>query len=160
LQGIAEENAILMRECAMASLTSLELSMDSDADGPTLHPEMMTNVPQDIPNTASEFLSTVNETELERYQRMRQEAGTDAEASATPPPDLDTPRPGALSRALRVRSSCALYALPPAVSPVWPMAAARPVIHLLQAICITPQPVRFCAFAWQRAPAAAAAGVR
>ena len=82
-----------MRECAMASLSSLEhLPTTDEEDGPTMHPEMLEEQPRSIPDTASEFLSQINESALERYQRERKEAGSDVSSSAST--DADTPRPG------------------------------------------------------------------
>lgn len=89
LEAVAEENAILMRECAMASLAALE-SVDAEDSPVTPHPEMLDDLPTRIPDTASEFLATVNESALERYQRERSRDGAEALADID-----DAVRPGA-----------------------------------------------------------------
>jgi hypothetical protein len=109
LQAVAEENAILMRECAMASLSALE-SMessddDSDGHGLTPHPEMLDSAPLSIPDTAAEFLSNARQTTLEKYEKQR--AGEDGQAPGAPAVD-DTPRPG---EALVLLNVCAAPAL-------------------------------------------------
>ena len=97
LHNVEEENAILMRECAMASLSSLNLATDASTmglDGPTIHPEMLEDQPRSIPDTASEFLSTANETPMERFQRERQAREEAAAAESSAAPIDDKPRPG------------------------------------------------------------------
>ena len=88
---MTEENAILMRECAMASLSALD-SVDTDEGGPTPHPEMLDEMPTSIPDTATEFLANVNESALERYHRERSQT---PEAAGSPPEIDDSVRPGA-----------------------------------------------------------------
>ena len=117
LEAVAEENAILMRECAMASLSALE-STDAGDSPITPHPEMLDELPTRIPDTASEFLATVNESGLERYQRERGLEGGGAQDALA---DIDDAvRPGARRR-VRVPAASAFgldqrraeFALPP-----------------------------------------------
>lgn len=97
MQGIAEENAILMRECAMASLASvLDPAVAALKGGAplTAHPELMDSGPVTIPNTAGGFVTEASESALERFQRQR---GEDADsASAAADAALDAPRPPGL----------------------------------------------------------------
>lgn len=103
LNDVAEENAILMRECAMASLAALD-SIDTDEEEAgmalTPHPEMLDAEPGPIPDTVAEFMTRAVETDVERYHRERGEKGEDAttDASATPSTQ-DEVRPGVLSSA-------------------------------------------------------------
>lgn len=69
LQNVAEENAVLMRECAMMSLSALD-SLESDEEF-SPHPEMQDGA-MAIPDTASEFLTRASETDIERFQRERE----------------------------------------------------------------------------------------
>jgi hypothetical protein len=107
LTDVAEENAILMRECAMASLTALD-SMDTDEEeaGMTVtpHPEMLDAEPSAIPDTVAEFMSSAVETDVERYHRKRKEKGEDT-STASSSPTADEVRPGTRQSALHDRSS-------------------------------------------------------
>jgi hypothetical protein len=99
---VQEENAILMREVAMASLSSLDdAAAPAGADGPTIHPEMLEDAPRSIPDTAAEFLSTANESALERYQTERRARGMGGDSDGAAPLD-DSPRPGVLVQHLLV----------------------------------------------------------
>lgn len=96
LQEVAEENAILMRECAMASLSALQ-SLESADEGEldelvTPHPEMLPGEdPVSIPDTAAAFLKSLGGAS-ERFQNRPAEDAV----PGTPPPESDRPRPGAL----------------------------------------------------------------
>lgn len=98
LTDVAEENAILMRECAMASLAALE-SMDTDEEEAgialTPHPEMLNAEPGPIPDTVAEFMSRAAESDVERYHRERGEKGEDSSSEAATS-SVDEVRPGVL----------------------------------------------------------------
>jgi hypothetical protein len=102
LQAIAEENAILMRECAMASLVPISDVSNDDNSGRTTHPEMLDDLPITIPDTAAEFLATVNESALDRYHREQgKECGEEL-------PDIDdSVRPGESGNHVTGRGFCA-----------------------------------------------------
>ena len=98
LTDVAEENAILMRECAMQSLSALD-SVDTDEEEAgmalTPHPEMLDAEPSPIPDTVGQFMSQALETDVERYHRERGEKGEDAQSEATTS-SADEVRPGAV----------------------------------------------------------------
>ena len=102
LQAVAEENAILMRECAMASLSSAPPPPEGADEGPlpTLHPEMLEESPRSIPDTAKDFIFYANETPMERFERERDhrlaEHVPEAEEGGGAGAQSDEPRPGAL----------------------------------------------------------------
>lgn len=100
LQAVAEENAILMRECAMASLSSAPPAPAEGAhDGPlpTMHPEMLEESPRSIPDTAKDFIFYANETPMERFERERDWRQSDeAEGGSSAGTHSDEPRPGVL----------------------------------------------------------------
>lgn len=105
LQNVAEENAVLMRECAMMSLSALD-SLESD-DEFSPHPEMQDGA-MDIPDTASEFLTRASETDIERFQREREAREAAVEDSAaddlgTASSGDDAIRPGAPSSLMASR---------------------------------------------------------
>jgi len=95
LQSVAEENAVLMRECAMASLATMLDAAPRDATGAvaasTLHPEMLPEAA--IPDTVGQFVTEAGETAWERFERQRCKDGAAAAATA-PLPGEDVPRPG------------------------------------------------------------------
>lgn len=97
LQDVAEENAVLMRECAMMSLSALD-SLESD-DEFSPHPEMQDGA-MSIPDTASEFLTRASETDIERFQREREareaaESGSASDDLGAESSSDDSIRPGA-----------------------------------------------------------------
>ena len=98
LTDVAEENAILMRECAMQSLSALD-SVDTDEEEAgmalTPHPEMLDAEPSPIPDTVGQFMTQARETDVERYHREREEKGEETKSEATTS-SADEVRPGAM----------------------------------------------------------------
>lgn len=83
LQNVAEENAILMRESAMLSLSALESvdTSDTDSERGLSHPEMLDG-PITIPDTAAAFLVNAADTGLDRFAKQRAELEAAAGAPA------------------------------------------------------------------------------